>query len=83
MKPTPQEMDYSAEKIAEMRTWLFFAGFTAASCGQCRKTANVPCGPGWSCPCGGFNMLPWSGSQIPHESPDYGPPRSRIVGESR
>ncbi len=79
MNVSPEEMNYTVEKIAEMATWRYYSGFTAATCGNCHKTANVLAGsPGWFCPCGAFNVLPLHGVQIPHQSPDYGPSRDTI-----
>ena len=73
------DLNFTKEKITEMMTWPHFDGFTAAQCGQCKKTANVMQGPGWFCPCGMFNSLPWGNMQIPHEKPDYGPTRQTIT----
>jgi hypothetical protein len=77
---TPEEMDYSIEKIREMKQWPGFNGFTAESCGSCKATANVLAGgPGWFCPCGHFNVQSWSGFQIPHRAPTYGPGQAKIL----
>ncbi len=57
------------------RTW----GILGDTCSKCSKTANVMPNCGWFCPCGAFNVLPWSpGMMMPHEKPDYGPTRSEI-----
>lgn len=69
-------LGFTADEIAEAAdTWVNFNGFTGATCGKCKKTANVLAGGlGWSCVCGHHNY----GSigmaiETPHESPDLGP----------
>jgi RNA polymerase subunit RPABC4/transcription elongation factor Spt4 len=69
--------------LEEIVTWQHVRtyGFTADSCGNCKKTVNVICaGPGWICPnCGAFNTQNWSGNaMIPHENPDMGPTRAEL-----
>jgi hypothetical protein len=79
---TAEDFNYSVEKIQEMAAWTNFQGFTADTCGKCKKTANLLAGgAGWFCPCGHFNVLPWSNMQIPHDLPDYGPPRECMRAE--
>jgi len=73
-------LDFTKEEIAEMATWPYFRGFTADSCGRCKKTANVLWGAGYFCPCGHYNILSWYYTQIPHEAPYYGPSRQVIAG---
>jgi hypothetical protein len=75
----PETLDFTNKKMREMFTWRYFDCFTASSCGGCKKTANVPSGPGWFCECGHYNILPWSNHFIPHEKPDMGPSRRRIM----
>jgi hypothetical protein len=77
---TPEEMDYSIEKIREMRKRWGFDGFTADTCGNCKATVNVLNDmPGWSCPCGHYNVQSWSSCRIPHDTPMYGPSRAKIL----
>ncbi len=72
--PTPEQMDSTVEQIAEMHTWANYNGWTAVSCGQCKKTVNVlSYAAGWFCPCGAYNNQSWTQTFIPHETPDYGP----------
>lgn len=79
MEVKPEDLMYSTEKIAEMSTWPYYQGFTADTCGSCKKTANVLAGdPGWFCACGHFNVLPFHGSRIPYDSPDLGPSQEII-----
>ena len=85
---TEAPKDYTLEEIIDMMTtWACRGEFTAATCGGrsapggggvCGSTANVLHGPGWVCGCGHYNTLPYSGRQIPHEDPTYGPPAERI-----
>ncbi len=77
---TPEQMDYSLEKLTEIFGWRFFTeGFNGESCGQCKATANVMGGgAGWFCPCGHYNTQCWSGGMFPHPIADYGPPARRI-----
>lgn len=77
--PKIETLDFPDSKLIEMATWRYFSGFTATGCGSCRRTANVPMGPGWFCECGEYNILPWNNNFIPHEDPDMGPSRHRIV----
>ena len=70
---------YTAPEIREMLRWANFNGFTADSCGKCRKTVNVLAGgPGFFCACGHYNIQSWHCFQIPHERPDYGPAQATI-----
>ena len=51
-----------------------FPGFTAARCGECKKTANVPgYYHGWMCQCGHHNEVAWGHMEIPYEFPHMGP----------
>lgn len=66
------KFDYTPEQLAEMFTWPRFNGFVGETCGQCKKTANVPHGAGWFCKCGAYNAQFFHGGMMPHEHPDYG-----------
>jgi len=55
---------------------LYF--FVGASCGRCKKTANVAHDAGWFCPCGEFNPLSASCHHMMHAQPDYGPTAEAI-----
>lgn len=67
---------WTVQRITEaVDTWAVWPGFTADTCGRCRRTANIPAAGSWCCCCGHYNILPWHGHQISHERPDIGPPR--------
>ncbi|MBU0963982.1 hypothetical protein KKC06_03000, partial [Patescibacteria group bacterium] len=54
-----------------------FNGFTAVTCGKCKKKANVLVGgQGWICTCEHYNVQVIHGANIPHENPDLGPTRA-------
>ena len=72
-------LNFTDELLIKMFCWHNFNGFTAATCGSCKKTANIPQGAGWFCACEHYNVLPFSGMNIPHLRPDYGPTRERII----
>lgn len=63
--------DYFATTVGDFH-------FVGDSCSQCKKTANVAHCPGWFCQCGAYQVLPFYGGQIPHETPDIGPTASDI-----
>ena len=73
-------LDWSTTKIYEaMGTYISWPGFTGDTCYACFSTVNVLAGAsGWFCTCGWFNCLSWSHHRRPHNTPDLGPPVSRI-----
>ena len=78
METTHEQMNFSHEKMAEMTGWQFFSGFVGDECGACKATVNVPHGPGWFCPCGHYNILPYSNRRMTFEAPTHGPTREAI-----
>ncbi len=76
--PEVMNLDFTDDKLVEMFGWLHFMGFSGETCGSCKKTANVPIGPGWFCPCRAFNAMSFSHHQTPYEAPDYGPRSGNI-----
>jgi hypothetical protein len=79
MQTTKEDFTFTAEEIAEaVDTWANFTGFSGETCGECRKTANVLCGPGWLCVCGHYNVQRFH-PRHPHPSPDLGPD-AEIIG---
>lgn len=79
MKWTERD-EYTKEQIVNaVKTWANYPGFSAETCGQCKRKANVLAGsPGWFCDNGHYNVQALSGFDIPHEKPDLGPTRATI-----
>lgn len=70
--------EITPEMVAEGLS-ICHPGFTAGSCGKCKKTANFPAGGvGFVCTCGHFNIGLIFDMFIPHEIPDLGPSAQTI-----
>ncbi len=72
--------DFTHEQIVTaIKTWANYPGFSAETCGQCKRKVNVLAGgPGWFCICEHYNAQVIHGAQIPHEKPNLGPTRATI-----
>jgi len=75
----PYFLQTREEIVHAATTWANFRGFTAITCQQCEKTANIPArrSAGWICVCGTDNTLSHK-NQVPYENPDLGPTRATI-----
>ncbi len=68
--------NFTAEKITEAYTsWAMFDGFSGEHCSTCLTDHNVMSrSPGFFCGrCGDYNCQSWSGHQMPHKEPEFGP----------
>jgi hypothetical protein len=75
---TVADLKYSVKDIIALTMHPLFSGFTAATC-SCGASANViTTVPGWFCPCGKYNGLPWYEETVPHANPTFGP-SARVI----
>ncbi|MBU0598443.1 hypothetical protein KKF61_05675, partial [Patescibacteria group bacterium] len=65
---TPENFDFTEQEIIDACNRVNFNGFTAVTCGKCKKKANVLVGgQGWICTCEHYNVQVIHGANIPHE----------------